>query len=129
MASGQEEQVEAGVVEVQNKQVLFRDFVTGYPKESDMVLSSGKIQLKLPEGSKAVLLKNLYLSCDPFMRHRMRPDGAGYIDPFTPGSVIPSSFWFYFNIPKSVLDTFLCFYQLKCAQGIHVPTIQTGLRS
>ncbi|KAJ8651074.1 hypothetical protein MRB53_004097 [Persea americana] len=36
MASGQEEQVEAGVVEVENKQVLFRDFVTGYPKESDM---------------------------------------------------------------------------------------------
>ncbi|RWR81449.1 Alcohol dehydrogenase superfamily [Cinnamomum micranthum f. kanehirae] len=88
MASGQEEQVEAGVVEVENKQVLFRDFVTGYPKESDMVLSSCKIQLKLPEGSKAVLLKNLYLSCDPFMRHRMSPDGAGYIDPFTPGSPI-----------------------------------------
>lgn len=40
MASGQEEQVEAGVVEVENKQVLFRDFVTGYPKESDMVFSS-----------------------------------------------------------------------------------------
>lgn len=112
MVSGQEEQAEKGVVEVENKQVLFRDFVTGYPKESDMVLSSGKIQLKLPEESKAVLLKNLYLSCDPFMRHRMSPDGAGYIDPFTPGSVIPSSFWFYLNILKSLLFTFLFLYQL-----------------
>lgn len=110
MASGQEEQVEAGVAEVENKQVLFRDFVTGYPKESDMVLSSGKIQLKLPEGSKAVLLKNLYLYCDPFMRHRMSPDGAGYIDPFTPASVIPPPFWFYLNTPKSVIYTFFFFF-------------------
>ncbi|KAF8391751.1 hypothetical protein HHK36_021985 [Tetracentron sinense] len=76
--------------EVGNKQILLRDFVSGFPKESDMALNrSNTIQLKVPEGSKAVLVKNLYLSCDPYMRSRMRkPDAPSYIPPFTPASVI-----------------------------------------
>ncbi|XP_058107284.1 2-alkenal reductase (NADP(+)-dependent)-like isoform X1 [Magnolia sinica] len=75
--------------EVSNKQVLFRDFVTGFPKESDMVLSTGTIRLKVPEGSKAILVKNLYLSCDPYMRIRMAmTDFAIDFPPFIPGSPI-----------------------------------------
>ncbi|OIW15366.1 hypothetical protein TanjilG_26739 [Lupinus angustifolius] len=57
--------------EVSNKQVFLRNYVSGFPKESDMYLVEGKITLKLPEGSNDVLLKNLYLSCDPYMRTRM----------------------------------------------------------
>ncbi|XP_068665123.1 2-alkenal reductase (NADP(+)-dependent)-like [Aristolochia californica] len=73
--------------EVSNNRIIFRDYVTGFPKESDMVLSSGKITLKVPEGDKAVLVKNLYLSCDPYMRGRMRKlDGPSYVDSFVPGS-------------------------------------------
>lgn len=54
MASGEEE--------VRNKQVIFRDYVTGNPKESDMyVTTSNTIKLKVPQGSVAVLVKNLYL--------------------------------------------------------------------
>ncbi|XP_058107290.1 2-alkenal reductase (NADP(+)-dependent)-like isoform X3 [Magnolia sinica] len=75
--------------EVSNKQVLFGDFVTGFPKESDMVLSTGTIRLKVPEGSKAILVKNLYLSCDPYMRIRMaKTDYAIGFSPFIPGSPI-----------------------------------------
>ncbi|XP_058107283.1 2-alkenal reductase (NADP(+)-dependent)-like isoform X2 [Magnolia sinica] len=75
--------------EVSNKQVLFRDFVTGFPKESDMVLSTGTIRLKVQEGSKAILVKNLYLSCDPYMRIRMAmTDFAIDFPPFIPGSPI-----------------------------------------
>ncbi|CAL5414218.1 unnamed protein product [Camellia sinensis] len=38
-----------------------------------MVVKTGTIRLQLPEGSKnAILVKNLYLSCDPSMRGRMR---------------------------------------------------------
>ncbi|OIW15365.1 hypothetical protein TanjilG_26738 [Lupinus angustifolius] len=53
--------------EVRNKQVVLRNYVSGFPKESDMYLVESKITLKLPEGSNDVLLKNLYLSCDPYM--------------------------------------------------------------
>ncbi|RWR96737.1 2-alkenal reductase NADP+-dependent [Cinnamomum micranthum f. kanehirae] len=75
--------------EVSNKQILFRDFITGFPKESDMILKTGTIKLKVPEGSKAVVVKNLYLSCDPYMRTRMKIlDTPYYIDSFTPGSPI-----------------------------------------
>ncbi|OWM84779.1 hypothetical protein CDL15_Pgr027566 [Punica granatum] len=57
-----------------NKQVILRNFVvSGSPKESDMFLRTGTAKLKVPEGSEnAVLLKNLYLSCDPTMGIRMR---------------------------------------------------------
>ena len=62
--------------EVSNKQVIFRDYVTGYPKESDMYVTTVTIKLKVPEGSNALLVKNLYLSCDPRMQFFMR-DGSG----------------------------------------------------
>ncbi|RWR96735.1 2-alkenal reductase NADP+-dependent [Cinnamomum micranthum f. kanehirae] len=76
--------------EVSNKQILFRGYVTGSPKESDMVHKNSTIRLKVPEGLKAVVVKNLYLSCDPYMRGRMtkHDDAPSYIDPFTPGSPI-----------------------------------------
>ncbi|KAF8391753.1 hypothetical protein HHK36_021987 [Tetracentron sinense] len=76
--------------EVRNKQIILRDYVSGFPKESDMALKTSTMRLKVPEGSKGVLVKNLYLSCDPYMQSRMRkPDGASsLIDSFTPGSAI-----------------------------------------
>ncbi|KAK7825772.1 2-alkenal reductase (NADP(+)-dependent) [Quercus suber] len=86
MASG------GGVEEVTNKQVLFKEYVSGFPKESNMhVSTSGTIKLKVPEGSNAILVKNLYLSCDPYMRPRMdqpTPGSQSYIDSFKPGSPI-----------------------------------------
>ncbi|QCE04615.1 2-alkenal reductase [Vigna unguiculata] len=56
------------MAEVRNKKVVLRDYVVGFPKESDMKTVEGSIRLKVPEGSNDVLLKNLYLSCDPYMR-------------------------------------------------------------
>ncbi|CAM8953625.1 hypothetical protein QQ045_017088 [Rhodiola kirilowii] len=74
---------------VTNKRVILKDFVIGrYPEESDMLLETGTIQLKVPEGSKAVLVKNLFLSCDPYMRMRMMKVEGSYTTPFTPGQAI-----------------------------------------
>lgn len=84
----------AGVVI--NKQVILRDYVRGFPKESDMDVTSGTMRLTVPEGSNAVLVKNLYLSCDPFMVTLMRkhlPPGA-YSEGFKPGSVSPRAPYF-----------------------------------
>ncbi|GMP78871.1 hypothetical protein CsSME_00034645 [Camellia sinensis var. sinensis] len=75
--------------EVSNKQIILKEYVSGFPKESDMVMKTGTIRLKLPEDSKnAILVKNLYLSCDPYMRSRMRKSEENYVEPFTPGSPI-----------------------------------------
>ncbi|CAK9175747.1 unnamed protein product [Ilex paraguariensis] len=74
--------------EVSNKQIILKDYVIGFPKESDMILKTSTIKLKVPEGSNAVLLKNLYLSCDPYMRNRMRKMEGSYVESFTPGSPI-----------------------------------------
>lgn len=72
-----------------NKRIILKDYVVGYPKEEDMILTPSDIELKVPEGSGAVLVKNLFLSCDPYMRGRMsRPLVKSYTDAFTPGSVI-----------------------------------------
>ncbi|XP_024030171.1 2-alkenal reductase (NADP(+)-dependent) [Morus notabilis] len=77
------------MAEVINKQVLLRDYVSGSAKESDMIVTSSTTKLKLPEGSKGVLVKNLYLSCDPYMRGRMRKSNlSSYVDAFKPGSPI-----------------------------------------
>ncbi|KFK25924.1 hypothetical protein AALP_AA8G181100 [Arabis alpina] len=58
-----------------NKQVIFKDYVSGFPKESDFDFTTTTVELRVPEGSNSVLVKNLYLSCDPYMRIRMgKPD-------------------------------------------------------
>ncbi|KVI00436.1 Alcohol dehydrogenase superfamily, zinc-type, partial [Cynara cardunculus var. scolymus] len=75
--------------EVSNKQVVLKDYVNGFPKESDMLINtSATISLNLPQGSNALLVKNLYLSCDPYMRNRMTKTEDSYIPSFTPGSPI-----------------------------------------
>ncbi|CAL5348137.1 unnamed protein product [Camellia sinensis] len=75
--------------EVSNKQIILKEYVSGFPKESDMVVKTGTIRLQLPEDSKnAILVKNLYLSCDPYMRGRMRKMEDSYVESFTPGSPI-----------------------------------------
>ncbi|KAJ1696493.1 hypothetical protein LUZ63_005005 [Rhynchospora breviuscula] len=71
--------------------VLLKNYVTGKASESDMeVVATEAVELKVPEGTKdAIVLKNLYLSCDPYMRGRMtKHDTPSYIPDFTPGEVI-----------------------------------------
>nr|XP_048326074.1 2-alkenal reductase (NADP(+)-dependent)-like [Ziziphus jujuba var. spinosa]XP_048326076.1 2-alkenal reductase (NADP(+)-dependent)-like [Ziziphus jujuba var. spinosa]XP_048326077.1 2-alkenal reductase (NADP(+)-dependent)-like [Ziziphus jujuba var. spinosa] len=58
------------MAEVRNKQVILKNYVVDrFPKEDDMhVTSEATIKLKLPHGHTGVLVKNLYLSCDPVQR-------------------------------------------------------------
>lgn len=73
-----------------NKKVILKNYVSGFPKESDMdIVCTEGVRLKVPEGSKGVLLKNLYLSCDPYMRNRMtKHEDASYVSDFVLGSPI-----------------------------------------
>lgn len=73
---------------VSNKQIVLKSYINGSPLETDMELKveDGK-KLEAPKGSNGVLVKNLYLSCDPYMRGRMQDFKGSYIPPFRPGSV------------------------------------------
>ncbi|XP_039133599.1 2-alkenal reductase (NADP(+)-dependent)-like [Dioscorea cayenensis subsp. rotundata] len=75
---------------VPNKKVIFKNYITGFVKETDMeLITSDTIQLKLPEESPGMIVKNLYLSCDPYMRSRMsKHDEPSYVPDFVAGSVI-----------------------------------------
>ncbi|XP_077225313.1 2-alkenal reductase (NADP(+)-dependent)-like [Tasmannia lanceolata] len=70
-----------------NKQIIFQGYISGELRESNMAVKESSIQLKVPEGSEAVLVKNLYLSCDPYLRGMMEETTAK-IPRFKPGSVI-----------------------------------------
>ncbi|EES01886.2 hypothetical protein SORBI_3003G384300 [Sorghum bicolor] len=75
-----------------NRKVVLRGYIDRAPREDDMELvDGGALELRVPEcagGGPAVLVKNLYLSCDPYMRGRMRDFQGSYIPPFKPGSPI-----------------------------------------
>ncbi|KAL1807906.1 hypothetical protein ACET3Z_024896 [Daucus carota] len=73
---------------VDNKQIVLKEYIRGYPKESDMVTQVSKMSLKVPHGSNGIVVKNLYLSCDPYMRSRMTKSTAVYVEAFTPGQPI-----------------------------------------
>ncbi|KAE8806103.1 putative NADP-dependent oxidoreductase P1 [Hordeum vulgare] len=56
-------------------------------REDDMSLVNGSaVPLRVPEAAAgpAVLVKNLYLSCDPYVHGRMRDVHGSYIPPFKP---------------------------------------------
>nr|GEZ26047.1 2-alkenal reductase [Tanacetum cinerariifolium] len=74
---------------VENKKIILKCYTNGTPLETDMELKAGEVlKLQVPKGSNGVLVKNLYLSCDPYMRGRMQDFHASYIPPFSPGSAI-----------------------------------------
>eukprot|EP01018_Ginkgo_biloba_P011404 Gb_28527 [translate_table: standard] len=78
--------------EVINRQITFKDYIIGQPKECDFLLKSSALSLQLEEGSQDVLVKNLYLSIDPYQRARMKDYSSSHKSPFasplTPGLVI-----------------------------------------
>lgn len=72
--------------------MVLKRYVTGFPTEDDMelvVAAAGAVTLAVPPGSRSVLVKNLYLSCDPYMRGRMsKHDDGSYVQDFVPGEVL-----------------------------------------
>jgi NADPH-dependent curcumin reductase CurA len=86
MASSGGDEKAAAVV--QNKKVVLRRYVTGLPTEEDMEIVVDTIVLRVPAGQTAVLVKNLYLSCDPWMRDRMSKHDDGDPTVLAPDFVI-----------------------------------------
>ncbi|KAK6911079.1 Oxidoreductase, N-terminal domain [Dillenia turbinata] len=75
--------------EQEQKQVILKNYVEGVPTEYDLLLvKDAPVPTLQGQGEGAFLVKNLYLSCDPYMRGRMRDFHGSYIPPFRPGQVI-----------------------------------------
>ncbi|KAG6741195.1 hypothetical protein POTOM_054427 [Populus tomentosa] len=73
---------------VRNKKLMLKDYIKGSPKESDLHLTTESIELKVPQGSNAVLVKVLYLSIDPYQYIRStKIEKPGYFSSYSPGSV------------------------------------------
>jgi hypothetical protein len=61
---------------------------TGCSSEEDTGVVVGTLRLAVPPGSAAIVVKNLYLSCDPYMRTRMtRHDQPSFVPDFNPAEV------------------------------------------
>jgi NADPH-dependent curcumin reductase CurA len=101
------------MAEVDNKQILFKGYIERTPEETDMEIKVTKIKLEAPKGSGAFLVKNLYLSCDPYMRGRMRDVHDSYIPPFVPGQVTPLSLMFFllFTFPRLYNESLFKIFQ------------------
>lgn len=61
------------MAKVRNRKVVLKKHVIGYPTEDNMEVVDGTVRLTVPLelAEPAVLVKNLYLSCDAWMRGRM----------------------------------------------------------
>jgi len=69
---------------IQSKEIRLKAYPKGYPNEEDFEL----VTLELPEPKKGeVLIKNLYMSVDPYMRGRMTPRKS-YVPPFEVGKAM-----------------------------------------
>uniref|UniRef100_J3N798 Enoyl reductase (ER) domain-containing protein n=1 Tax=Oryza brachyantha TaxID=4533 RepID=J3N798_ORYBR len=64
---------------VRNKKVVLRRYVTGSLTVGDMEVITSAVRPRVPPGTPApaVMVKNLYLSCDPWMRGRMTKHDDG----------------------------------------------------
>ena len=112
--------------EVKNKQLILRDYVSGFLKESDMYLKSDSTtKLKLEQESNGVLVKNLFLAADPHLRVLMnKSESRSVLQSFSPGSVcffapyffstkVCTFFIFYFCILTSYFQYESCLNTLK----------------
>ena len=66
-------------MEVNNRYVVTKTYIDGAPKESDFELKSEAISLLLEPGSNDVIVKNLYVSIDPYQLNRMKSQSSSQI--------------------------------------------------
>eukprot|EP00262_Sarcandra_glabra_P005972 TRINITY_DN17947_c0_g1_i1.p1 TRINITY_DN17947_c0_g1~~TRINITY_DN17947_c0_g1_i1.p1 ORF type:complete len:348 (-),score=60.28 TRINITY_DN17947_c0_g1_i1:1380-2423(-) len=59
-------------MEVKNNYVTLKNYIEGSPTESDFEIRNVAVALTVEPGSKDVIVKNLYLSIDPYQMNRMK---------------------------------------------------------
>lgn len=87
---------------IRNKFVTVKSHVNGAPTESDFEIKSETISLSIIGSEIEVIVKNLYVSVDPYQLNRMKIQSSSqaainFAAAITPGHVSPlliSSFFF-----------------------------------
>lgn len=79
-------------MEVRNKYVSIRNNIEGAPQESDFEVNTEMVSLSVEPGSKDVIVKNLYVSIDPYQLNRMKSQSSSqnainFAVAITPGEV------------------------------------------
>lgn len=80
-------------MEVTNKYIVIKHHIEDSPKESHFEVKTEAIGLSLKPGSDEVIIKNLYISIDPYLINRMKSYSAShnaisFATPLTPGQVL-----------------------------------------
>ncbi|KAE8792669.1 putative NADP-dependent oxidoreductase P1 [Hordeum vulgare] len=78
------------MAELMSRRVIFKDYVEGYTTEEHMeLLPAAAVDEAAAAEDGSVLVKNLCLSCDPYMRPKMaRPQEQWYTEAYVPGTTI-----------------------------------------
>ncbi|XP_065848584.1 2-alkenal reductase (NADP(+)-dependent)-like [Euphorbia lathyris] len=63
-------------MEVSNRYIVSKRHIDGPPKETDFELKSEVISLSLEPGSNSVIVKNLYVSIDPYQLNRLKSQSS-----------------------------------------------------
>jgi len=85
-------------MEVKNKYIVTKHHIQDAPKEANFELKTETITLSIAPGSDHIIVKNLYISIDPYQLNRMKlssPSQAtiSFAAPINPGQVIVNYFW------------------------------------
>lgn len=59
-------------MEVDNKFVALKEYVHGQPSESNFEVKTGPLALTLKKGSNQIIVKNFYVSIDPYQINRIK---------------------------------------------------------
>lgn len=84
-------------MEVQNKYIVIKHHIEDAPKEAIFELKTGTIALSVAPGSDDIIVKNLYISIDPYQINRMKLSSSSqgtssFAAPINPGEVIVNYF-------------------------------------
>ncbi|MED6193380.1 hypothetical protein PIB30_018909 [Stylosanthes scabra] len=80
-------------MEVSNKYIVVKHHIQDAPKESDFEIKTGALKLSVDSGSNDIIVKNLYISIDPYQINRMKSHSPSqtainFAAPITPGEAI-----------------------------------------
>ncbi|KAK1306914.1 NADP-dependent alkenal double bond reductase P2 [Acorus calamus] len=76
-------------MEVSNHYVTIKHDINGSPAESDFELRTTTLALAVLGGSKDVIVKNLYVSIDPYQLNRMKSDSSSRIVSNSSTRIVP----------------------------------------
>lgn len=79
-------------MEVNNSYIVIKSHIDGNPKESDFETKSETLTLSVEPGCNEIIVKNLYVSIDPYQINRMKSKSSSqkassYAVALSPGKV------------------------------------------